>query len=231
MKANAAKYNLAHEQINNRVAVALQGTVGQDLGANPKSWWEWWAIENELYGPKEKPVSYMTRYYGAAPVEVVRYHACFVPGTLVWTSGAPTPIEKIKVGEFVLAQNVDTGELAYKAVTGTTVGPKLPLVEIHAGSETIRCTFGHLFWVCGIGWQMAKELRAEQWLHTVRGPLLIDKIEKTGEASCHNLIVADFNTYFVSDSALLVHDINVRGPTTSIVPGLAEPATTSDPSR
>ncbi len=231
LTGQAAAYNLAHEQINEHVAVVLQETVGQNLGADPKAWWEWWAMKNELYGPQEKPVSYMTRSYGAEPVQVVRYHSCFVPGTLVWTAGSPTPIEKIKVGEFVLSRNVDTGELAYKAVTGTTVGPKLPLVEINAGSESIRCTFGHLFWVCGTGWQMAKELKAGQWLHTLRGPLLIDNIEKKGEASCHNLIVDDFNTYFVTDSALLVHDINVRRPTTSIVPGLPEPATSPGLSR
>ena len=117
-------------------------------------------------------------------------------------------------------ENVDTGELAYKPVTGVTVGPKLPLIDIQAGPEEIRCTYGHLFWVCGVGWQMAKELTAGQWLHTIHGPHQIDRVTKAGEASCHNLIVAEFNTYFVTDNAILVHDINMRGPTEATVPGL-----------
>ena len=70
---------------------------------------------------------------------------------------------------------------------------------------------------------MAKELQAGQLLYTARGPLTIDAVEKTGEARCHNLIVPDFNTYFVTDQQVLVHDINVRGPIAATVPGLAQP--------
>jgi hypothetical protein len=223
------QYNVAQTATNGRTSAVLRTATGEDLPAAPKAWLEWWANFNELYSQGEKPVSYMTSVTGTQPVQVTRvtYHSCFVPGTTVWTQSGALAIEKIRVGEFVLAQNVDTGELAYKPVTATTVGPKLPLVEIHAGDETIRCTCGHLFWLSGVGWQMAKELKAGEWLHTAHGPILIDSVEKKGEAVCHNLIVADFNTYFVTDRALLVHDINVRGPTDAIVPGWAE--TTGEP--
>ncbi len=140
------------------------------------------------------------------------------------TSSGPIPIEDIKVGEIVLAQDVETGELGLRPVLATTIGPELPLVEITSGGETIRCTYGHLFWVSGGGWKMAKELEAGQWLHTTRGPVVIDNVEKKGKASCHNLIVAEFNTYFITDQAFLVHDINVRGPTMATVPGLIDEA-------
>jgi hypothetical protein len=69
---------------------------------------------------------------------------------------------------------------------------------------------------------MAKELKVGQLLYTARGPLTIDAVEKSGEARCHNLIVPDFNTYFVTDQQVLVHDINLRGPTTATVPGLVQ---------
>jgi hypothetical protein len=226
LASTTERYNKTQTETNERAATALRDTVGQNIGADPKAWWEWWAHENELYGPAEKPVSYMTRVSGARPVELlplpVRYHSCFVAGTEVWTPAGQMPIENIRPGEFVLAQNVDTGEMAYKSVAATTVGPKLPLIEIHVGADTIRCTYGHLFWVSGVGWRMAKELREGNWLHTAIGPVLIDSVERKGEASCHNLIVADFNTYFVGQQQLLVHDINVRGPTTAIVPGLVD---------
>jgi hypothetical protein len=148
--------------------------------------------------------------------------ACFVPGTLVWTVTGKVPIEKVDVGDWVLAQDVNTGELTYKPVSITTVGPPLPLAEIHVGGETIRATLGHLFWVSGTGWRMAKELKAGDRLHTTKGTLVVESVEQTGEAACHNLIVPDFNTYFVTDQQILVHDISVRGPTTATVPGLVE---------
>ncbi len=71
------------------------------------------------------------------------------------------------------------GELAYKPVIQVTKGPVLPLVEIHTGEETIRCTYGHLFWVSGTGWRMAKELKVGDRLHTTKGTLTIDNVEKT----------------------------------------------------
>ena len=150
--------------------------------------------------------------------------ACFVPGTKVWTVTGTVPIEKVQIGDWVLSQNVDTGELAYKPVAATTVGPPLPIIETRAGGETIRSTVGHLFWVDGTGWRMAKELKVGDRLHTTGGWLTIESVEKAGEAACHNLIVPDFNTYFVTDQQLLVHDIDIRGPTTATVPGLTEVA-------
>ncbi|HVU87542.1 MAG TPA: polymorphic toxin-type HINT domain-containing protein [Pirellulales bacterium] len=221
---NTAQFNLLQEQVNKRAGAALQSLTEESLPPQPRLWWEWWAQYNEMYSPTNKPVSYMTRTSGTAPVQYqIRYHSCFVPGTEVWTMSGPLPIEDIKVGEFVLSQDVDSGELAYKPVTATTVGPQVrKLVEIAVDGELIRCTYGHLFWVSGVGWKMAKELKPGDLLHTTSGPLPIDSIEMHGKAVCHNLIVADFNTYFVTDQAFLVHDINVRGPTTATVPGLVD---------
>jgi hypothetical protein len=36
----------------------------------------------------------------------------------------------------------------------------------------------------------------------------------------YNLIVADFNSYFVGDHGILVHDNTPRSPTSALVPGL-----------
>ena len=36
----------------------------------------------------------------------------------------------------------------------------------------------------------------------------------------YNLVVADFNTYFVGPEKILTHDVTERRPTRSIVPGL-----------
>ena len=218
LAAQAIEENVRTEETNERVAAALRlATNNPDMRDDPKQWWDWWDNYNELHYPQDKPTYESLRYVTA---RAFRSHSCFVSGTKVWTDTGTIAIEKVQAGDFVLAQNVETGELAYKPVAATTVGPSLPLVEIRAGGEQIRCTFGHLFWVSGTGWQMAKQLKPGQLLYTALGPLTIDSVEKTGEARCHNLIVPDFNTYFVTDRQLLVHDINVRAPTTATVPGL-----------
>jgi hypothetical protein len=217
----ALKENEESEQNNERVTIALRlATNNPDLRNEPKELWDWWDNYNEMHYAQDKPTYESLRN---VTLQTFRTHSsCFVPGTKVWTNTGTVAIEKVQAGDFVLAQNVETGELAYKPVSATTFGSPLPLVEIRAGGEQIRCTFGHLFWVSGSGWQMAKELKVGQLLYTARGPLTIDAVEKSGEARCHNLIVPDFNTYFVTDQQVLVHDINLRGPTTATVPGLVQ---------
>ena len=39
-------------------------------------------------------------------------------------------------------------------------------------------------------------------------------------AETYNLVVADFNTYFVGESGILVHDNTPRKPTRAVVPGM-----------
>jgi hypothetical protein len=53
----------------------------------------------------------------------------------------------------------------------------------------------------------------------------IESVEKvkTDESSAgfaYNLIVADFDSYFVGDRGILVHDNTPRKPTAALLPGL-----------
>jgi hypothetical protein len=214
--------NAAKQQLNDRIVAALQIATGNELPADPQKWWDWWFDYNEIYRPPIKPVTQTVRNYIPPPV-TVRFASCFVAGTQVSTSTGPMAIEQIQIGECILAQNIETGELAYKPVIGTTVRPPSPLVVISVGGETIRATRGHPFWISGIGWQMAKELKAGQTLHTPHGPLPIDSISEAEAATCYNLVVADFGTYFITDQHVLVHDNNLRQVTTATVPGLIAP--------
>ncbi len=218
----AIEENARSEFLNRRIADVLRVATGNDqLDADPKQWWDWWTDYNETHYSSAKPVYEIVR---SQVIPAFRpSNSCFVAGTKVWTDTGPLAIESIRIGDCVLSKNVDTGELSYKLVTATTLGPPLPLVELRAGGETIQCTHGHLFWVSGSGWKMAKELKPGQWLHTAREPMRIESVEKKGMAACHNLIVPDFNTYFVSDRQILVHDINIRSPSLATVPGLIDP--------
>jgi hypothetical protein len=67
---------------------------------------------------------------------------------------------------------------------------------------------------------MAKEINGGVRLHGITCAPRIDAIEPAGEAEAHNLVVAEFNTYFVGESGILVHDNTRRRPTRAVVPGL-----------
>jgi hypothetical protein len=116
---------------------------------------------------------------------------------------------------------VETGELTYKPVIGRTVRPPTPILKFSWRGEALRASRGHPFWVVGIGWRMAKELGDGAILYGVTGSPRVEAIELDGEEEAYNLVVADFNTYFVGESGILVHDNTPRRPTRATLPGMA----------
>lgn len=240
-KANVAERQVAAVNASTAFANALivpvlTATTGQELGDNPRAWWDWWEGYNEYAFDGETPeyeqrvADASHRYYRAPeghsyridpPPPPPRKLSCFAAGTLVWTKTGPQVIEKLEIGDLVLAQNADTGELAYKPVIGRTVRTPSPILKLSVENESIETTLGHPIWVAGAGWRMAKELGDGAILHSVNGPVRVESIEPLEEAEAYNLVVADFNTYFVGKCGILVHDNTPRRPTTAVVPGLA----------
>ncbi|MBI2824730.1 MAG: HEAT repeat domain-containing protein [Planctomycetia bacterium] len=210
--------------MNERVIEILRTTTGLRLGPDPNPWWDYWYDYNEIYRPPQKYVSRSVQTFVPPPGgdSVVRCISCFVAGTPVWTMTGPMAIERVPIGECILTQNPATGEVAYKPVMAKTIRPASPVIAVGAGGKTINVTRGHPFWVSGKGWRMAKELAVGDWLHTVDGPIEIQSGMLAGNAVCHNLVVADFSTYFVGDRKVLVHDNNIRDATQAVVPGLVE---------
>jgi hypothetical protein len=162
---------------------------------------------------------------------------CFGAGTLVATLAGPTPIEQIKVGDRVLSQDPETGELAYKPVLKTTVRPPAEMVTLAVKSakaasrsaarepneqETFVSTKGHPFWVNGKGWQMTKNLESGNHLHTVTGFAEVESLEDADSVEAYNLVVDEFHTYFIGNSHVLVHDNSFAKPLLNSVPGLPQ---------
>jgi hypothetical protein len=145
---------------------------------------------------------------------------CLAAGTEILTIDGTKDIEAIQLGDLVLSRNQETGELSYKPVVKTTVRPKSPLVRLTIDGETIATSGGHLFWVSGEGWTRSRELQPGMVLHGVAGPARVQVVEQGETAETYNLVVADFNTYFVGRAKVFSHDNTVRQPTRAIVPGL-----------
>jgi hypothetical protein len=147
-------------------------------------------------------------------------YECLVAGTPVWTETGLTPIEQIRVGDRVLAQDVQTGELTFKPVVRTTERPPEKVVAVSIGGQTLRCTGGHPFWVAGRGWLKARWLESGHAVHGVEGAMAVEKVSESGVEATYNLEVADFNNYFVGPDKLLTHDVTSRRPTSAVLPGL-----------
>lgn len=217
VRARVERANAMTERLNERIQTVLTRTTGLDYGDDLQKWGDAWKDYNELEYGDEKPV-----------YEIIRYGlpSCFARGTSVWTPAGEVPIERIKLGDRVLSQDTDTGELAFKPVLQVTTRQPSRMIKVDLGSETITATRGHPFWVNGQGWQMAKKLSVGANLHSASGAVPIAGLTETDpakpwyEVSC-NLVVADFGTYFVGKHKVLVHDNTMRRPSLAVVPGLA----------
>jgi hypothetical protein len=246
VEANVAAANAASESLNSQIVPVLTATTGKDF-PTARQWWDWWRTANEYAVPTSSnsyaygdpggysslhPIDYQysitsdSQSYGQAIDTMTSVQSCFVKGTPVWTKTGQRPIETVEIGDLVLSQNVDTGELKYQPVIGRTIRPPSEIVALTFDHEKLRATRGHLFWVAGTGWRMAKELTADDRLHSLDRSMQVVTAKTDGEAEAFNLVVADFDTYFVGERGLLVHDNMPRRPTQALIPGfVAAPKT------
>jgi hypothetical protein len=142
------------------------------------------------------------------------------------TNRGPIGVEKVRLGDLVIARHPATGETTLKPVIQTTNRPPEKLLYIKLGEEIIRASGGHPFWVSGKGWLRARELRAGMYLHGLTTPVQITSIIVEDEpAPSFNLVVADFHSYFVQtgEHRILSHDNSLRDPIRTTVPGLSQP--------
>lgn len=220
-------------RLNERIAWVLNWATQQSLPASPESWWQWWNDQNERLPGSQKTMAVSQVYRQVQitdPVPITGIGSgiqsgggggeCLVAGTLIWTASGPKAVDKVQRGDLVLAQDPDSGELAFKPVLQTTTRPRGKIVKFTAGQETFECSGGHVFWVAGDGWKKASELQSGMLLHTACGPVPIVSVETGSEAETFNLVVADFATYFVGQQKVLSHDFTLRRATTALVPGL-----------
>lgn len=217
LETRVAQLNQSADAINARIFPALEAATGQRLEREPRAWWDYWTQHEGYHQYDDRPTH--TEYdQSEESRRVVSFERprprceCFVAGTPVWTRTGRAAIEAIREGDFVLAKNPETGELAFRAVLATTVREPSPMLTIDIGGERIVSTVGHPFWVVGKGWRMAKELTAGDALDTVDGPTRIASVEPAEDARAFNLVVGETASYFVGERGVLAHDNTDREP-------------------
>jgi hypothetical protein len=210
---------------NDRVANALTraGVFPPGLGA--KEMWSAWAAKTHTDPDAEKQEVFAGTLREISERPLIDYNpnikSCLPPETMISTSCGLQPIESLRIGDLVLAKDIETGELSYQPVIRTTVRTPQPLITLHTKDDSIRATLGHYFWVSGQGWRMAKEIKPGDRIHSVEGTATVTDISHGGREAVYNLVVEGANTYFVGMGKILSHDVTPPVPTDIIVPGLA----------
>lgn len=228
---------VAQNRLNTLVCEVLAAATGEQFESTPENWWKWWNDYNEVYTEGEKPTLRMDRRqevvvegYRPTPRPMgtlarglgrLLQKECLAAGTPVWTDRGPVAIEQIQVGDTVLAQHADTGELAFKPVLRTTSRVPKKMVEIATENETIEASGGHRFWVTGNGWDRARVLQAGCRLFGLLESEEVRSVRVVDPKPTYNLIVADFHTYFVGKARILSHDNTIPAATGAVVPGLS----------
>jgi hypothetical protein len=228
-EAAVAQENARVQETNQRICQLLSYTSGYTLPPEPQLWWAWWLERNDLFQPGVKPLEQRYRVREVAVVDRTTGTTvsappattmdCLAAGTKVWTIEGHKAIEQVQLGDQVLSQDPDTGELAYRPVLATTVRPAAPLMRIETDQGTIRTSGGHLFWQSGQGWVKARDLKRGAMLHTAREVTQVRQVDKVESEPTYNLVVADFHSYFVGEPLILSHDNTIRQQTNAIVPG------------
>jgi hypothetical protein len=208
--------------LNSQVSHVLEAVSGIDASSGPRAFWRWWSDQTDTQLADKKTVVTVDEQYATLSTytPVMLRCSCFAAGTPVWTEGGLESIEKIRIGDRVLAKDIETGELTYKVVLQTTVRPPKELTTLRFAEETIVCTGGHRFWGSGSGWIKARDLTSQTLLHTVTGNTPVWSGKQGETAETYNLVVADFHTYFVGKTGVLCQDLLIPRGTNSVVPGL-----------
>ncbi len=213
--------------LNQRVFPVLRETC-EEGSEDPAFWWDWWSRYTDFEDPEKVEVleteTFAVRKPDLALTETFHFCmgcSCFVAGTPVVTETGYRPIEQIAIGDRVLSQDIDTGELRFRVVQQTTVRRPHKTLTVHFGSECITSTGGHNFWKAGTGWVRARDLEPGDRIRTPTKTVEVTKLSPASPAKTYNLVVEGFHTYFVGESDLLVQDVLPIRPTDNVLPGLS----------
>ena len=147
---------------------------------------------------------------------------CLIAGTLIQTSTGLMPIEEIRVGDLVLACDVESGKIELSPVLKTMVRKPCPNYIVKTKSQAICATLGHNWWVAGRGWLRTRELEPGMLLHTATGTVSIEEVQPAEKQSeVFNLIVEKNHTYFVGEDRILSNDGTDIRPTVLKAPGFS----------
>ena len=141
--------------------------------------------------------------------------ACSFSGEteVLMADGTTKPISEVEVGDWVLAEDPETGERGPREVTHLWVHQD-SITDLEIGGHAVATTEDHPFWNQSDGeWQRADALDAGDFVLGADGDLLTVGGVDWGSArttTAYNLTVDDIHTFFVEvgGAHVLVHNSN-----------------------
>lgn len=136
-------------------------------------------------------------------------NACFGQGTLVETKNGKRKIETIKIGDFVLSWDEETGNTSYQIVTNTFRSEKeILLIELTVESKTekVAVTREHPVQVKGKGWLKAGDLKPLDILVGLVHSEVTNIQPIEGKQTVYNFEVSKYHTYCVGEVGFWAHN-------------------------
>lgn len=215
--------NIAIQHQNQRITTVLTEVTGETLAAFPKSWWNWWGD----YLDRNPGVATLGTRQQLNVALMNQQQRGLARGTWVWTRQGKRSVETVLPGDYVLAQDPQTGELAYQVVLAIAPAQSLKVSEVELADAELHCAPGHVVWATGSGWQRVSKLAKGQSLHGLNTEARVSQVETAFEIDSYDLIVDGFHTFFIGEQGLLVHDATPVGPAHVALPGFS-PAAVAD---
>ncbi|MBO7527846.1 MAG: hypothetical protein J6T74_08175 [Clostridia bacterium] len=187
--------------------VGLCGVIQIVHGATGESW----IVNNVLNGNTEilETIASVASVVAtvASILGSITYKSCFIAGTQVQTVNGLVNIENIKVGDYVLSYNQETGENQYSKVIDIYQNTTDKLCQIEYGDTKLTSTLTHPYFVEG-KWKQAKDVQVGNKLLLTNGEYITVKninIFDCEQINVYNLNVDETHTYYAED--VLVHNV------------------------
>lgn len=202
-------YNASATEVNGRAGVILRDISGKSFEDEPGPWRGWYDQEQTgvPYQPPPEINAPRRTYYQVVASAGVIGCECFAPETPIHTAEGVRPIESIDIGDRVLAQDIATGKLGYRAVLVVHRTPDAATVTVETDRESITTTGPHRFWRPGRGWAMARDLKPGDEIRTLGGIATVRGVKAdAAKQTVFNLDVDGDRSLFVGQSGWLAHD-------------------------
>ncbi len=208
------RYNDDVNGKNDRATEALRAALLETHGPKRKDWLKWWTelIETSTT-PVPRPREPDKKDCACTQGGEQTSDASRLPaGTPVWTLRGLQPVESLRTGDLVLANNSETGGWSYKPVFAIRHGMRQPIKKLTFGAKAIETTAMERLWVAGKGWAMVGDLKPGESIRSLSGLRRLTEVEDLGIEPVYHVQLGEGPGIAVGEFGILAHDEGVARP-------------------